>query len=41
MDDVVLIASGERESKEMMKRFAKYVKRKGMKLSAEKSEVMI
>lgn len=35
-DDVVLIASGENELKEMMKRFAKYVERNGMKFSAEK-----
>ena len=40
-DDVVLIASGENWLKEMMERFAKYVERKGMKLSAEKSKVMV
>lgn len=35
-DDVVLIAKSEKELKEMMRRFKKYIERKGLILNTEK-----
>lgn len=40
-DDVVLLAKREEDLKAIMKRFNKYIERKGLMLSAEKSKVMV
>lgn len=39
--DDMLVTNREKELKEMMKRIQKYLKRKKLKLSAEKSKVMV
>lgn len=40
-DDVVIIAKTEAELKEMIKRFKKYLEKKNLSLSTEKSKVMV
>jgi len=40
-DDIVLLAKSEQELKGMIKRFRKYVERKRLILSSEKSKVMV
>lgn len=40
-DDIVLIAKSEQELKEMLKRFKKFIDRKGLELSTDKSKVMV
>lgn len=40
-DDIVLLAQGRKELAAIIERFARYVKRKTMKLSGEKSKVMV
>lgn len=40
-DDIVLMARSEVELKGMMKRFKKYIDKKGLNLSAGKSKVMV
>lgn len=40
-DDIVLMARSEVEFKGMMKRFKKYIDKKGLNLSAGKSKVMV
>lgn len=40
-DDIVLLAESEQELNEMMKKFKRYLERKGLILSPEKSKVMV
>jgi len=40
-NDVVLLATREEELKEMLRRFKKFLERKGLSLSAEKSKIMM
>lgn len=40
-DDIVLLASKEEDLKRMMKRFKKYLERKELVLSVEKSKVIV
>lgn len=40
-DDIVLLAKSEAELKEMMKRFKKFLEKKGLILSPEKSKVLV
>lgn len=39
-DDIVLLARSEQELKGVMKRFKKYIDKKGLTVSLEKSKVM-
>lgn len=40
-DDIALLARSEQDLKGMMRRFEKYIERKGLILSPEKSKVMV
>lgn len=40
-DDIVLLAKSEQELKGMLKRFKKYLEKKGLLLSPEKSKVLV
>jgi len=40
-DDIVLLAKAETDLKEMIKRFRKYIEKKGLSLSSDKSKVMV
>lgn len=40
-DDVVLLAKSEKDMKEIFKKFKKFLKRKDLYLSSEKSKVLV
>jgi len=40
-DDIVLLARRKAELKEMMKRFRKFLERKGLRLSPDKLKIMV
>ena len=40
-DDIVMLATNESEMREVLKRFRKYVEKKGLTLSTEKSKLMV
>ena len=40
-DDIVLVATGQTELKEMIQRFRKYTKKKKLELNTEKSKVLV
>jgi predicted nucleotidyltransferase len=40
-DDLVIVAKGERETKEMMKKLGKYVRKKKLEVNVEKTKMMV